>query len=264
MEEYRRQERDQNEETLGLQAYRNSDQFKFYFGWEAVKSFEASFFRFLEIIDMNEEIPKSRSWVHFNQYLFYSLGREFSRRIVNASAVFLAIVRVPKSIWRMESCTIGRRWFRFWRWDSSMWCLQSSMGPLVLYLLCWISLSRLNGQICIARSLLGRRWVNLVTESSNDVFQRVFFDESNILRTSENFEFNLGPVLDDSTPGSNQCCGPYPKMTNGLLGNLLRDDREADMQKVALHVYSGFPFAFSSTDNITAKCISVQNRLGYQ
>uniref|UniRef100_A0A7E4W7U4 SAYSvFN domain-containing protein n=1 Tax=Panagrellus redivivus TaxID=6233 RepID=A0A7E4W7U4_PANRE len=62
--------------------------------------------------------------------------------------------------------------------------------------------------------------------------EKVFFDEKNILDTSEAFDFNLGPVLDDTTPGGtgvDPCCGKYP--TASLLAGLIADPKQAEMQE---------------------------------
>ncbi|KAH7724897.1 Protein C47E8.1 [Aphelenchoides avenae] len=61
--------------------------------------------------------------------------------------------------------------------------------------------------------------------------ERVTFDEKNLLSTTKLFEFNLGPVLDDITPGgtSTGCCGKYPGP--GILSSLFRDEQAEEMQK---------------------------------
>ena len=76
--------------------------------------------------------------------------------------------------------------------------------------------------------------------------ERVFFDEKNILETSTAFDFLLGPVLDDTTPGGSggdACCGKYP--TAGLLKSLIADPKQAEMQNVS---FFQFLIPFKSTE----------------
>ena len=66
--------------------------------------------------------------------------------------------------------------------------------------------------------------------------ERVFFDEKNILDTSKAFDFKLGPVLDDTTPGgsgTDPCCGKYP--TVEVLKGLMADPKHAEMQEVLFY-----------------------------
>ncbi|KAI6221586.1 hypothetical protein M3Y95_00977800 [Aphelenchoides besseyi] len=81
-------------------------------------------------------------------------------------------------------------------------------------------------------------WIDLHSEKLTRR-ERPFFDEVNILGTSEAFEFNLGPVLEDTTPGvPGACCGPYPK-PQGLIASLFRNEKEEDMQNFYRKNYGG-------------------------
>uniref|UniRef100_A0A9J2PDH6 Uncharacterized protein n=1 Tax=Ascaris lumbricoides TaxID=6252 RepID=A0A9J2PDH6_ASCLU len=56
-------------------------------------------------------------------------------------------------------------------------------------------------------------------------FQHVYFDEANLLRTSERLDFNLPPVIEDLTPGD------IPESRKPLLQQLFRDEKDEEMQK---------------------------------
>ncbi|KAI6219203.1 hypothetical protein M3Y99_01670700 [Aphelenchoides fujianensis] len=87
------------------------------------------------------------------------------------------------------------------------------------------------GVLGLAAAALLLEWTNLHSDKLTRR-ERTFFDETNILATSEAFEFNLGPVLEDTTPGgSGGCCGAYPRPPTGLISSLFRDQQEEEMQK---------------------------------
>uniref|UniRef100_A0A915C6D6 Uncharacterized protein n=1 Tax=Parascaris univalens TaxID=6257 RepID=A0A915C6D6_PARUN len=55
--------------------------------------------------------------------------------------------------------------------------------------------------------------------------EHVYFDEANLLRTSERLDFNLPPVIEDLTPGD------IPESRKPLLQQLFRDEKDEEMQK---------------------------------
>ncbi|KAI6216256.1 hypothetical protein M3Y95_01289400 [Aphelenchoides besseyi] len=89
--------------------------------------------------------------------------------------------------------------------------------------------------LTLTSTLIFFEWIKLHGDKLTRC-ERAFFDEKNILDTSKAFEFNSGPVLDDTTPGG--CCGPYPKSLPQM-PSIFRDQEEEKLQKFYQEHYGG-------------------------
>uniref|UniRef100_A0AC35FP87 Uncharacterized protein n=1 Tax=Panagrolaimus sp. PS1159 TaxID=55785 RepID=A0AC35FP87_9BILA len=118
---------------------------------------------------------------------------------------------------------------------SSRSSIRSSSECLTFGSLCFaptlFDFPRLHGFLQFCLGYFAWEWLDLFG-SRLTRNERVFFDEKNILETSKAFDFLLGPVLDDTTPGGttkDPCCGKYP--TIELIKGLIADPKQAQMQE---------------------------------
>uniref|UniRef100_A0AC34FBX6 Uncharacterized protein n=1 Tax=Panagrolaimus sp. ES5 TaxID=591445 RepID=A0AC34FBX6_9BILA len=102
------------------------------------------------------------------------------------------------------------------------------------YFLCFTfsDFPKIHGFLQLFLGYFGWEWLDIFGSRLTRK-ERVFFDEKNILETSHAFDFLLGPVLDDTTPGgsggTDPCCGKYP--TVNLIKSLIADPKQAQMQE---------------------------------
>ncbi|KAI6179085.1 hypothetical protein M3Y98_00572400 [Aphelenchoides besseyi] len=145
-----------------------------------------------------------------------------------------SIRRANDSCLRSFSSESGSQFAEICYWPSVMVVLTGGLANLV-----FSCIGGFVGSIlALILSTIFFEWIDLHSEKLTRR-EHPFFDEVNILGTSEAFEFNLSPVIEDTTPGvPGACCGPYPK-PQGLIASLFRNEKEEDMQNFYRTNYGG-------------------------